>query len=89
MTAFPTPCRQLGIVNFEPLRPYFLELHAGAAASLPLLPGVPPVSASLDRNWSGDAGATPPTAPALVREPLPGRLGEGTIAKRTEPSPAI
>lgn len=59
--------RQLGIVNFEPLRPYFLEAHAGAAASLPLIPGVPPVTAPLDRNWSGDAGATPPTAPALVR----------------------
>jgi coatomer protein complex subunit alpha (xenin) len=58
--------RQLGIVNFEPLRPYFLELHAGAAASLPLIPGVPPISAPLDRNWHGDAGATPPAAPALV-----------------------
>lgn len=60
-------CRQLGVVNFEPLKPYFLELAAGAAATLPLVPGVPPLSASLDRNWSSDAGATPPTAPALVR----------------------
>lgn len=57
----------MGVVNFEPLKPYFLELAAGATATLPLLPGVPPLPVSLDRNWSSDAGATPPTAPALVR----------------------
>jgi Coatomer (COPI) alpha subunit C-terminus len=57
----------VGVVNFEPLKPYFLELAAGASATLPLLPGVPPLPVSLDRNWSSDAGATPPTAPALVR----------------------
>lgn len=60
-------CRQVGVVNFEPLKPYFLELAAGATATLPLLPGVPPLPVSMDRNWSSDAGATPPTAPALVR----------------------
>ena len=59
--------RQVGVVNFEPLKPYFLELAAGATATLPLLPGVPPLPVTLDRNWSSDAGATPPTAPALVR----------------------
>lgn len=57
----------MGVVNFEPLKPYFLELASGAAATLPLVPGVPPLPAPLDRNWSGDAGATPPTSPALVR----------------------
>ena len=60
-------CRQLGIVAFAPLKPFFLEVHAGAAATLPTIPGEPPLLACLDRGWSGDGGSAPPAQPALVR----------------------
>lgn len=61
--------RQLGIVAFAPLKPYFLEVHTGAAATLPTIPGEPPLTASLDRGWSGDGGSAPPAQPALVSAP--------------------
>lgn len=59
-------CRQLGIVQFEPLRPYFLELYQGSHAALPMLPAVPPAVAGLDRSWSSDKPRQEPTSPALV-----------------------
>jgi len=65
----PRPRRQLGIVEFGPLKPYFLELHGGAVAALPTLPGELPLTAHLDRGWSSDGGSAPPTQPALVRRP--------------------
>ncbi len=67
--------RQLGLADFEPMQPYFLQVAAGAHAVLPALPGLPPSVASLDRGWNGDAGSVPPTAPALVRTlPVPSPL---------------
>lgn len=61
-------CRQLGIVDFEPLKPYFLDLHIAARAYLPTLPGAQTLEVSLDRDWSADDITKPPTAPALVRQ---------------------
>ena len=61
------PCRQAGIVAFEPLRPYFLELYGGAQGVLPGLPGLPSLVTALDASWSSDAAKQEPTAPALVR----------------------
>lgn len=74
-------CRQLGLANFEPMQPYFLQVAAGAQAILPALPGLPPTVASLDRNWNGEAGSVPPTAPALVTPspPVPLFLPRGTV----------
>ena len=63
------PRRQLGIVEFGPLKPYFLEVHGGAVGALPTLPGEAPLVAHLDRGWSGDGGSAPPSQPALVRVP--------------------
>jgi len=63
----PASRRQLGIVEFGPLKPYFLEVHGGAVAALPTLPGELPLTAHLDRGWSSDGGSAPPTQPALVR----------------------
>ena len=67
LTGALPPCRQLGIVEFGPLKPYFLEVHAGAVGALPTLPGELPLSAHLDRGWSSDGGSAPPSQPALVR----------------------
>lgn len=58
--------RQLGIVNFAPLKSMFLETHQAAFGSLPGLPGLPTLSIALDRNWDPDASTQQPTAPVLI-----------------------
>ncbi|GBF89236.1 coatomer subunit alpha [Raphidocelis subcapitata] len=58
--------RQLGAVDFEALKPHMLELYYASHATLPGLPGVPPVLSGLDRGWSRDAATQPPSAPALL-----------------------
>ena len=59
--------RQLGIVEFGPLRQYFLELYDGTHAVVPSLPGIPATPLLLDRGWDPEDPSKPPTAPALVR----------------------
>jgi coatomer subunit alpha len=49
-TAMQLLHRQIGVVNFEPLKPYFLAVYAGGAASLPTQPNFPPLRAWLQRN---------------------------------------
>eukprot|EP00951_Prasinocladus_malaysianus_P006125 scaffold43365_cov45-Prasinocladus_malaysianus.AAC.1 len=58
--------RQLGIVNFGPLKSMFLETHQAAYGSLPGLPGLPTLSSALDRNWNPEASTQQPTAPVLI-----------------------
>ena len=41
--------RQLGVANFEPLRPYFMDVFSASHASLPGLQGVPSILTHLDR----------------------------------------
>eukprot|EP00891_Asterochloris_glomerata_P008996 jgi/Astpho2/8996/fgenesh1_pm.00133_%23_27_t len=57
--------RQLGIVRFEPLRPFFLDVFQAAQAVLPTLPHAEALAVALDRNWSSDDPTKPPTSPAL------------------------
>lgn len=65
-TAMRLLSRQAGIVLFEPLKPYFLEVFQGAQAALPMLPGLPSASLALDRSWDPEAaGGEEATAPAL------------------------
>jgi coatomer protein complex subunit alpha (xenin) len=64
-TAMRLLTRQLGIVEFAPLRPYFLEVHQAAAAALPMLPTLPASPLALDRDWDPDAARQEPAAPAL------------------------
>ena len=59
--------RQLGIGNFEPLKPYFLEVYTGAMAVLPTLPGTAVVPLPLEHAGSGAEERKPPNSPALVR----------------------
>ena len=56
---------QLGLVEFGPLRPYFLEIRAAAVASAPGLPGCPAVRVPLPASHSADDDAAPPRSPAL------------------------
>lgn len=48
-TAMSLLHRQLGAANFEPLKPYFMDLYTASFASLPGLHGVPSMLAHLDR----------------------------------------
>ena len=59
--------RQLGIGNFEPLKPYFLEVYTGALAVLPTLPGTAVVPLPLEHAASGAEERKPLNSPALVR----------------------
>ncbi|KAL4859696.1 Coatomer subunit alpha-3 [Chlorella vulgaris] len=65
-TAMRLLTRQIGIVNFEPLKPYCLELYQGSQGVLPALPGLPALVAPLDRGWAGDVPRQDAAAPALV-----------------------
>lgn len=58
--------RQLGFVNFDPLKPVFLEGFTASHAALPTLPHLGPLEVALDRNWSSTDPVKPPQAPALV-----------------------
>ena len=64
-------CRQLGIGNFEPLKPVFLEVFSGAQAALPGLPGTGALALPLGRGWSSADERKSPAAPALVRMIMP------------------
>ena len=58
-------CRQLGIGNFEPLKPFFLEVYSGALAVVPTLPGTPIVPVPLEHAGSADERKSA-SSPALV-----------------------
>ena len=67
--AFDTACRllarQLGIMNFAPLKPLMVDMAMASHAYVPpLVPGQPPVALALARGWSADAAA-PSQSPAL------------------------
>lgn len=51
-TAMQLLHRQIGVVNFEPLKPVFMAVHAGAAACLPTQPNYPALRPWLIRNES-------------------------------------
>mmetsp|Transcript_18514 Transcript_18514/g.51859 ORF Transcript_18514/g.51859 Transcript_18514/m.51859 type:complete len:1226 (-) Transcript_18514:342-4019(-) len=58
--------RQLGIVNFAPLKGMFVETHLAAFGNLPGLPGLPTLTSAIDRNWNPDASTQQPVAPVLI-----------------------
>ena len=59
-------CRQVGFINFDPLKPMFLDVYTATHAALPTLPHLGPLAVALDRNWSSGDPVKPPQAPALV-----------------------
>jgi coatomer protein complex subunit alpha (xenin) len=58
--------RQLGIDNFEPMKPYFLDLSTASKAFLPTMPALDSLEVGLDKSWQQDAPAQPPTSPVLI-----------------------
>lgn len=58
--------RQLGVTNFGPLRPYFLDLYAGSHAVYGGVPGTPSVLTHIDRSHSPDVSMQPPQSPSLL-----------------------
>lgn len=58
--------RQLGFINFDPLKPVFLEVFTASHGVLPTLPHLGPLAVALDRNWSSGDPVKPPQAPALA-----------------------
>ncbi|KAF1334423.1 Coatomer protein complex, partial [Globisporangium splendens] len=49
-TAMQLLHRQIGVVNFEPLKPVFMQVYAGAAGSVPTQPNYPSLRSWLQRN---------------------------------------
>ncbi|KAK9804455.1 hypothetical protein WJX73_003595 [Symbiochloris irregularis] len=78
--------RQLGIVDFTPMREYFLDLARGTQSVLPVLPGTPSIPLALDRGWDAQDPSKPPTAPALVYSlnALEARLKGGVYKAMTD-----
>ena len=67
-------------MNFEPLKPLFLEVHAAALAVAPGLPGLRPLAVPLERGWGAEEGARAP-APAPA-QPLSLTLLEAKLQVR-------
>jgi coatomer protein complex subunit alpha (xenin) len=61
-TAMQLLNRQIGIVNFAPLRAHFLSVYGGAHGALPTLPSLPSLDVGLTRN---PVDAAPPGAASL------------------------
>lgn len=58
--------RQLGIVNFKPLKPLMLDLALGSHSLLPGMPTLPPLHSAMGSGWSAEANPAPPATPALL-----------------------
>ncbi|DBA03503.1 TPA: hypothetical protein N0F65_011404 [Lagenidium giganteum] len=57
-TAMQLLHRQIGVVNFEPLKPVFLSVYAGSGGSVPTQPNYPSLRAWLQRNESSHPAVT-------------------------------
>lgn len=66
-TAMQLLHRQIGVINFEPLKPVFLQVFSGGTASLPTQGNCPPLHAWLQRNDSSQPAVAVSFA-ALVEE---------------------
>lgn len=58
--------RQLGIKNFDPLKPMFLDLHTGSHTYLRAFSSAPVISLAVERGWSESASPNVRGPPALV-----------------------
>lgn len=65
-TAMRLLSRQLGIKNFTPLRPMFLDLHNGSHSYLRAFASAPVISVALERGWTESASPNVRSPPALV-----------------------
>ena len=58
--------RQLGIKNFVPLKPMFLDLHSGSHTYLRAFSSTPLISLAVERGWNKSASPNVRAPPALV-----------------------
>lgn len=58
--------RQLGIKNFAPLKPMFLDLHTGSHSYLRAFSSSPILSFALERGWSEESSPNVRGPPALM-----------------------
>jgi len=65
-TAMRLLSRQLGIKNFTPLKPLFLDLYMGSHTYLPAFVSAPVVSLAIERGWTETASPNVRGPPALV-----------------------
>ncbi|XP_058098700.1 coatomer subunit alpha-1-like isoform X2 [Magnolia sinica] len=65
-TAMRLLSRQLGIKNFIPLKPMFLDLHIGSHTYLRALPSAPVIPLAIERGWSDSASPNVRCPPALI-----------------------
>ncbi|KAF5182466.1 Coatomer subunit alpha [Thalictrum thalictroides] len=65
-TALRLLTRQLGIKNFTPLKPMFLDLYVGSQSYLRAFDSAPVISIEIEKGFSETYGGSVPHAPALV-----------------------
>eukprot|EP01018_Ginkgo_biloba_P037150 Gb_15817 [translate_table: standard] len=65
-TALRLLTRQLGIKNFAPLRPLFLDLYMASHTFLPALASAPVVPLAVERGWNETASPNVRGPPALI-----------------------
>ncbi|KAK9691029.1 hypothetical protein RND81_09G171600 [Saponaria officinalis] len=65
-TAMRLLSRQLGIKNFVPLKPMFVDLHAGSHTYLRAFTSAPVISVAVERGWSEASAPNVRGPPALV-----------------------
>ncbi|XAR61695.1 hypothetical protein NMG60_11016187 [Bertholletia excelsa] len=65
-TAMRLLTRQLGIKNFAPLRPLFIDLHMGSHSYLRAFSSAPIISVAIERGWSESVSPNVRNPPALV-----------------------
>ncbi|KAG1354429.1 coatomer subunit alpha-1 [Cocos nucifera] len=65
-TAMRLLSRQLGIKNFAPLKPLFMDLYVGSHTYLRAFATVPVISTAVEKGWSESASPNVRGPPALV-----------------------
>ncbi|KAE9447286.1 hypothetical protein C3L33_20790, partial [Rhododendron williamsianum] len=65
-TAMRLLSRQLGIKNFTPLKPMFLDLHTGSHTFVRAFSSAPVLSLAVERGWSESSSPNVRGPPALV-----------------------
>ncbi|KAL9231674.1 hypothetical protein vseg_006869 [Gypsophila vaccaria] len=65
-TAMRLLSRQLGIKNFAPLKPMFVDLHAGSQSYLRAFTAAPIISIALEKGWSESSSPNVRGPPALL-----------------------
>ncbi|XP_037422263.1 coatomer subunit alpha-3 [Triticum dicoccoides] len=65
-TAMRLLSRQLGIKNFAPLKPMFLDLHMGSHSYLRALATAPVISIAVEKGWSESSSPNVRGPPSLV-----------------------